>query len=106
MKSTKKASQSKEFTRIKETLAEIDEQILLADGFEEALIGYVEIFNKTIALYDRDKCLDILMKRDGMDYDSAVEFFEFNTTGAYVGEHTPAFATILRNEEKPPKKKV
>jgi hypothetical protein len=31
------------------------------------------------------------MVRDGMDYDEAYEFFEFNTLGAYVGEQTPVF---------------
>lgn len=29
-------------------LSEIDERILLADGFEDALIGFVEIFNKLL----------------------------------------------------------
>ncbi len=77
------------------TIQEIDPEILLADGFEEALIGYVEIFNKTVALYDRDKCVEILMKQ-GMTRDVAEEHMSFNVTGAYVGENTPAFATILR----------
>ena len=76
-----------------EVLAEAD--ALLADGFEDALIGYSQQFNKTVALYDYDKCIKILMQRDGMDWDSAVEFFEFNTLGAYVGEATPAFATLI-----------
>jgi len=76
-----------------EVLAEAD--ALLVDGFEGALIGYCQQFNKTVALYDYDKCIKILMQRDGMDWDSAVEFFEFNTLGAYVGEKTPAFATLI-----------
>lgn len=87
---------STSFKQIKETIAEIDEEILLADGFEGALIGYVEIFNQSIALYDKGKCLEILQKRDGMSREDASEFFEFNTQSAYVGEKTPAFATILR----------
>jgi hypothetical protein len=82
------------FSEKKEALAELDENILLADGFDGALIGYVEIFNKTVALYDKDKCLKILMQ-SGMSYDEAVEYFEYNVTGAYVGEYTPAFATIF-----------
>jgi len=81
---------------MKETISQANEEALTADGFDAALIGYVEIFNKTVALYDREKCIDILMDRDGMDRDGAVEFFEFNTIGAYVGEGTPAFATIMR----------
>lgn len=84
------------FKEIKETISEINEEILLADGFEGALVGYVEIFNNTVALYDRKKCIEILVKRDKMTEDEAEEYFQFNVTGAYVGENTPAFATFLR----------
>lgn len=80
---------------IKEYLSEMDEEILLADGFDAALLGYVEIFNKTVALYDRKKCIALLMEQ-GCDEDSAEEHFAFNIVGAYVGEYTPAFATLLR----------
>jgi len=70
-------------------------EVMLADGFEDALIGYVERFGmEPVALYDRDMCIHILMTRDGMSYEGAVETFDFNTAGAWVGEKTPAFATL------------
>ncbi len=84
------------FKEIKARIAECNEEALMADGFEDALIGYVEIYHDTIALYDKEKCLKILMKRDGMTAEEASEFFEFNTQGAYVGKGTPAFATIIK----------
>jgi hypothetical protein len=85
--------------QIEEVLAGIDPEILTADGLEDALIGYVERYGQpAVALYDREKCIEILVTRDGMDYDGAVEFFEFNTLGAWVGDFTPAFATILRGK--------
>jgi len=31
------------------------------------------------------------MERDGMDYDTASEFFHFNTLGAWAGDGTPLF---------------
>jgi len=72
-------------------------EALLADGFETALIGYVERFNTgPLALYDRGKCIKILMVRDGMTLEEAEEFFEFNTLRACGGEGTPAFATLIR----------
>lgn len=83
------------FDRIRESLASVNEEALLADGFEKALIGYVTIFNRSVALYDRQKCIKILISRDGMSHEEAEEFFEFNVAGAYMGENTPAFATIL-----------
>lgn len=79
------------FEEIKEKLAEINPEALLADGYEEALIGIARQFNTFCACYDYDKCIDILMKRDGMDYDEASEFFEFNTVGAFAGPYTPVF---------------
>ena len=78
-------------------LKDLNEEMLLADGFEDALIGYVERFGcPTVALYDREKCIEVLMKRDGMTNEEANEFFEYNVIGAYVGENTPAFATIVK----------
>lgn len=70
----------------------MEEDTLLADGFEEAFIGYsARCGQPVIAVYDVDKCLKILMDRDGMTEEEALEFFEFNTEGAWVGKGTPAF---------------
>lgn len=79
--------------KIGELCDEIGEEILLADGFEEAFLGIAWQFTKPMALYDRQKCIDILMKRDGMTDEEATEYFDFNVAGAYVGENTPAFLT-------------
>ena len=79
-----------------EELQEINPDMLYCDGFEDAILGYVEVFSKTLVLYDKEKCINILMQRDQMTYDDAIDFFNYNVTGAYVGEYTPAFATFLR----------
>jgi hypothetical protein len=80
----------------KELLAEVNEEMIFFDGYEAALIGYVERFGmEPIALYDRNKCIEILMKRDGMTCEEAEEFFSFNTIGAWHGDNTPAFAVLL-----------
>ena len=72
------------------------DKILLADGFEDAFIGVVESFGAAPkACYDLGQCLDILMVRDNMDYDEAVEYMNFNVTQAYVGENTPAFIHMI-----------
>jgi len=76
-----------------------DEEIILFDGFEEALIGYVERFSSEghvlVALYDRASCIRTLMERDGMSEEEAEEFFGFNVEGCYAGPLTPAFATLF-----------
>jgi hypothetical protein len=50
----------------------------LLDGYEDALIGY-DYKYPTKAIYDSDKCIDILIKRDNMTFDEAIEYFEYNT---------------------------
>lgn len=70
-----------------------DEGILLADGFEDAFVG-LSVFQPArpvCAVYDYDKCIDILNKRDKMSIEEAVEYFDFNVSGAWVGEQTPIF---------------
>jgi hypothetical protein len=68
-----------------------DETIQLADGFEDAFIRIARQFGKPFAIYDRQKCIDILINRDGLSYEDAEEYFQFNVEGAWVGENTPAF---------------
>jgi hypothetical protein len=76
---------------IREVLAELDEEILLADGFDEALIGYAQRCGQPVlAVYDREKCIAVLMK-DGISYEEADEYFEYNVVGSWVGERTPLF---------------
>ena len=67
-----------------------DEQIKFADGFDAAILGIHDNFTpKPRVVYSKNECLIILMRRDGMDYEMALEFFDFNISGAYVGEDTP-----------------
>jgi hypothetical protein len=67
-------------------------EALLADGFDEALIGVADRINLgPVAAYDVNKILDILIKRNGMDFAEALEYFEFNIKGAWMGEFTPVY---------------
>ena len=73
-----------------------DPQVLLADGLDDAFIGIGCAFNAVpVAIYNRDKVIEILMTRDVMTYEEAWEFFEFNISGAYVGESTPIFMSVM-----------
>ena len=92
---------------MKTKLQQIDEWVseafpensfMIPDGFEDAFMGVAIQFNKPIAIIDYDKCLNILLK-DGMSLHEAEEYIEFNVTGAYVGEDTPAFLFKYKNYE-------
>ena len=63
------------------------EDLLVANGYDEAILG---VSSKEIVIYSIPKILEILQK-DGMDEDEALEFFEFNIEGSYVGEKTPIY---------------
>jgi hypothetical protein len=63
-----------------------DASFMKADGFDNAIIGIDEVDMRLI--YSVSKCIDIL-KKDGMNYEEAREFFDFNVSGSYVGEKTP-----------------
>jgi hypothetical protein len=63
--------------------------MLKADGLDEALIGVGRRCGQDeILVYSVNRCLEILMA-DGATHEEAVEYFEFNIMGAWVGPETP-----------------
>lgn len=71
---------------LEKILDNYQEQVFLkADGFDEAIIGVDESSMRLI--YSVSKCLEILCK--DMSYEDAIEHFEYNVRGSYVGEQTP-----------------
>lgn len=80
-----------------DNLAELNPDALLADGPEAALVGYtVNHHNPHVAVYDIDKCVDVLVERDGMTPEDAEEYLSFNTLGAYVGENGPLYVRFSK----------
>jgi hypothetical protein len=57
-----------------------DEEILKADGLDEAVIGVEENSMK--------ECIRIFRK-EGMSEEEALDHFYYNVQGSYVGEKTP-----------------
>lgn len=62
-----------------------EDEIIKADGFENAIIGIDEETKRLI--YSVSKCIEILQK--DMNEQDAIEYFDFNIKGAYIGEKTP-----------------
>ena len=79
---------------MRDLLAEFNEDMLFADGFDGALIGCGERMGVTVALYSITTCIEILVS-DGMTEDEAIEYFDYNVLGAYMGENTPMFCTLV-----------
>tara|TARA_R100001079_G_scaffold92842_1_gene55475 strand:+ start:154 stop:414 length:261 start_codon:yes stop_codon:yes gene_type:complete len=75
-----------------EEIVEINDKALLADGFDEAIDGMCIQFGQLpIVAYDYNKCINILIKRDGMSETQAIEYFDFNVVGSYMGPNSPVF---------------
>tara|TARA_Y100001938_G_C8093220_1_gene436416 strand:- start:841 stop:1257 length:417 start_codon:yes stop_codon:yes gene_type:complete len=69
---------------------------LIAEGFGDCILGMVEGFNQPMAvLYDKTKVLAKL--QESMEEDEAVEYYEYNILGSYVGTFTPLYAIKMEN---------
>jgi len=64
-----------------------DEEILKADGFDDAVIGIEEGSMRLI--YSVRRCIEILITYEEMTLEDALEHFSYNVSGSYVGEKTP-----------------
>jgi hypothetical protein len=73
-----------------------DQEFLKADGFDDAVIGFSATESRLV--YSVSMCVDILMEDHNMDFDEALEYFEFNVSGAYVGEQTPIWCHDFLSE--------
>ncbi len=60
--------------------------------YDKAIVGVVERINLTAFCYDTQEILNILAEPEyRMNPEEALEHFEFNIRGSYVGEHSPVF---------------
>ena len=76
-------------THIKDSIARIDPTILLATGYDDCLVGLTLRDGEWVALYDATRIITKLAQE--MTDDEALEFFEFNIEGSYMGNKTPVF---------------
>lgn len=80
---------------LRELLSQYNEDILFADGYDDCIVGIAEQFGRpAVAVYDKLKLIQRLVE-DGMTDEEASEYFDYNIIGAYVGESTPVFVTII-----------
>ena len=71
--------------QIEELIEDTEETVVFWDNFDDAIIG-IDTQNYRV-IYSYGLCLEIL-KRD-MSKEDAIEYFDFNVRGAYIGEKTP-----------------
>lgn len=65
-------------------------EILKCDGYDDCVIGFDYCFGDNFRLiYSIKMILDKMVKEDGLSDDEAIEHFEYNFRGSYLGEKTP-----------------
>jgi len=85
-------SMTMESNKIKDVIVEHyadTDDILFADGFDDAIIGFEPNLWKVV--YSRQKCIEVLSKEDDMSEEEAIDYLEYNTFNAYVGDKTPVW---------------
>lgn len=77
-------------TRLQELLEQNPEfEVLKADGYDDCILGYEYNWDGNIRLiYSVRMIIDQLIE-EGLDDIDAIEHFEYNMRGGYVGEQTP-----------------
>jgi hypothetical protein len=85
---------------IRETIAEDYPDLLVLEPsyFDAAIVGLAQRIGLDVICYDKDKVIDILMQEEEMSYEDAIEHFDYNIIGSWVGEATPVFLSRTEAE--------
>lgn len=76
-----------------EVLAHVNPNAVVANGLEEAYVGYIRRANRpTVAVYDYVSCINVLMRDEDFTRRQAVKFMEEFILEHDAGESSPAFA--------------
>lgn len=76
--------------------AEEPEMLFLDEEyFDEALIGFMLNGDVNVAVYDKNKCIEVMIMNEYMTEEEAWEYFDYNIQGAFVGEYTPLFVDVF-----------
>lgn len=78
-------------TKETQHLMDHNNDTMLVDGFESAIIGLDTSSETFRVIYDREKMIDLLVG-DEMSIEDAIEYLEYNVWNAYVGDGTPIYA--------------
>lgn len=82
-------------------ISQIREQypdVLIMDGFDDCILGVCSrMGQETIVAYDFVKVVQKLIKQ-GMNEEEALEWFEYNQLGAWMGKMTPCFVERIEDD--------
>jgi len=80
------------------------EGLITADGYDEAFVGVADRYGKEpVAVYSYEMCIQILVRDHKMSHEEALEYFEYNTIGAFYDENQPIYIHFSEHIFKPVK---
>ena len=69
-----------------------DTPFQVMEGFNDCVIGVLERFGmEPVLVYDKEQVIQELMDQSTMTRQEAMEWYEVNQLGSWVGDLTPAF---------------
>ena len=81
--------------KVYRNLEEINKEAVIAEGFEDAYIGHARrARTPTIAVYDYELCVDILMEDQDWSRVEAVRFMEESVCEHWLGDASPTFVFV------------
>ena len=72
-------------------IKKLDPTILVADGFDDCIIGLTFRDDELVALYSVELIIDTLCGEHDMNREDACQYFDYNIAGAYMGVKTPKY---------------
>ena len=85
-------------TDVTELIENLGDEAVLMDGFDDCIIGVLERFGMdSIVLYDKQKVIEKLMAPLAgfpATEEEALEYYEYNMLGSWIGERTPGFVIL------------
>lgn len=83
-------------SKLREWVDEFVEETIILDGLDDCCVG-IDMKTETL-IYDYSLITQKFIN-DGMTYEEAVEYIEFNIVGLYCGDKTPIIMTPVKYDE-------
>lgn len=71
-----------------------EEEAVFFDGLDEALIGVAQRCGTLVALYNAERCIEVLQVNEGMNEEEARDYFDHSVVQSWLGDNTPIFAWL------------
>jgi hypothetical protein len=82
---------------IRSKLAEYNEEMVVLEGFDNAIIGVAHQYGQPpVALYDIEKIVKIIMKEESCTKEEAEEFVHYNIVNAHFSDSNPIYMEKIK----------